>query len=168
MFVFKLLPFFLALFGVLAFAAPSLAADAFPGLYQAKVMRVIDGDTLEVAYDLAPEIHTTQKARLLDIDAPERASRKKYPERHARFQRSKERMTELAGEEVILRNVCEGTYRRRILADVYAADGWNIGKILLDEGLAKPYEGRNTCKRAHPVLDRLPPEFRIIQEESLP
>lgn len=39
--------------------------------YKAKVMRVIDGDTLEVALDLGFNISFTEKLRLFNINAPE-------------------------------------------------------------------------------------------------
>jgi micrococcal nuclease len=39
--------------------------------YKAKVIRVIDGDTIECRVDLGFHVSCTQRFRLLDVDAPE-------------------------------------------------------------------------------------------------
>jgi micrococcal nuclease len=39
--------------------------------YQAKVTRVIDGDTLDVDIDLGFHVHVKEKIRLLDVNTPE-------------------------------------------------------------------------------------------------
>lgn len=41
-------------------------------IFKAKVLRVIDGDTLEMRIDLGFHTHTVRKVRLLGVDTPER------------------------------------------------------------------------------------------------
>ena len=40
--------------------------------YEATVLKIVDGDTVDVTIDLGFGIHTSQRIRLAGIDAPER------------------------------------------------------------------------------------------------
>lgn len=40
--------------------------------YQATVLRVVDGDTVDLDFDLGLRVHSTQRVRLFGINAPER------------------------------------------------------------------------------------------------
>lgn len=44
-------------------------------VYQAKCLRVVDGDTVDVLIDLGFNTHSTQRLRLFGIDAPESRTR---------------------------------------------------------------------------------------------
>lgn len=41
-------------------------------VYKAKVVKVVDGDTLDLDVDLGLRVRTQIRVRLLDVDAPER------------------------------------------------------------------------------------------------
>ena len=142
-----LLRAFLASAVLLAAALPALAGDVLPGPYQAQVVRVIDGDTFEAQIHPWLDLHVRKRVRLCGIDTPER--------KEPGYEEAGDRLAELAGEQVILRNVQYDNFGR-VLADVHAADGRSIAAILLREGLAQPYEGRRKCRRIAPLGDILP------------
>jgi len=56
--------------------------------YKAKVIRWIDGDTLQVEIDLGFYVQTVQKIRLARIDAPEMHNSVAYRERQAKHARA--------------------------------------------------------------------------------
>ncbi len=107
--------------------------------YTAKVLRVVDGDTIKVNIDLGFGIHYEDKLRFLDFDAPE-------------TYRPRTREEKEAGEEVkdYLEHriwVAKGmvtlrTYRRvygkygRILARIFI-DGDDIIQEMIDLGMEK-------------------------------
>ncbi|MDU0429186.1 thermonuclease family protein [Staphylococcus chromogenes] len=49
-----------------------MALDKQLYIFKASVLRVIDGDTLEMRIDLGFHTHTVRKVRLLGVDTPER------------------------------------------------------------------------------------------------
>ena len=92
--------------------------------YSAKVVRIIDGDTIEVNIDLGfSTIIHKEKVRLLGIDTPE--LRSKDPEEKARAQEAKKFVQNLlpVGTDVIIRTQKDkkGKYGR------YLADVWHEG-----------------------------------------
>jgi micrococcal nuclease len=42
--------------------------------YRARLVSVVDGDTLDIDVDLGMEVHTLQRVRLAGLDAPERGT----------------------------------------------------------------------------------------------
>jgi micrococcal nuclease len=56
---------------ILAIAFLLVFSLACAGEYQAKVVRVVDGDTVDLAIDLGLGISIRERARFLDYDAPE-------------------------------------------------------------------------------------------------
>lgn len=105
-----------------------------------EVTSVYDGDTFRCNIDGWPGIvGERMMIRILGIDTPE--LRDKRPEIKALALKAKQFAVEQlrnAGQ-VELKNMHRGKYFR-ILADVYF-DGQDLGKLLIEEGLAKPYDG---------------------------
>jgi micrococcal nuclease len=94
------------------------------GAAPATVVRVIDGDTLDVRVDGAE-----RRVRLFGVDATERGE--------ACYDEATERLAELAGEIVQLLPDARLEDRfGRLLRYVYAADGTFIDEALVEEGLA--------------------------------
>jgi micrococcal nuclease len=109
--------------------------------YHAKVVKVVDGDTIDVDVDLGFKITTHQRLRLANIDTPELRS-SNIEEREA-AKRAKERVEELIlGEMVLICTSKTGKYGRYI-ADVFYWTEDNpmvdLGATLLNEGLTKVY-----------------------------
>jgi endonuclease YncB( thermonuclease family) len=111
--------------------------------YQARVLSVIDGDTLWLDIDCGFRVWTRQKVRLRGIDAPELGT--------AEGQRAK---------DFVVRALSEGSFVAvtttkpdkydRYLADVFYGkgtedrvlqDGWFLSRTLLEAGLATRFRG---------------------------
>lgn len=103
--------------------------------YPATVLRVVDGDTLDVDLDLGFTIRTRQRLRLNGLNAPE----KNAPEGKAAKAWVAEWLTE-HGPELVVETHAREKYGRW-LATVSAADGACLNTDLIDAGIAAPYDG---------------------------
>lgn len=100
--------------------------------YKGKILRVIDGDTIEAAIFLGFNISIKKKIRILGIDAPEIRS-KDENERKKAF-KAKKRLEELfVDKDLVIKSKGFDKYGR-CLAYVTTSSG-NVGEILLSEGL---------------------------------
>jgi len=128
-------------FVLLAVASlPVAAAETFPGPVEARVLRVIDGDTF-VAEALVWPGHSVRVAvRIRGIDAPEIRSRCPAEKKAAR--RSRAALSRLIGEgPVSISAIGGGKYYGRVLADVADARGHAVAVKMLRLGMARPYFG---------------------------
>jgi endonuclease YncB( thermonuclease family) len=115
----------LALALATAIAVAWLPADRF---IDARVLRVVDGDSLEVVTDAGDR----QRIRLADIDAPERGQPWSRRSREALSAR-------VGGRSVRINRVATDVYGR-IVGEVYADDVC-VGCELVREGHAWAYRG---------------------------
>ena len=107
--------------------------------YNAKLDRVVDGDTVDAMIDLGFDTWVHKRIRLLGIDAPE--TRTRDLEEKERGFATKERLVDLleaAGGLFVLHSHGVGKYGR-CLGTIYVEDE-NINELLLSEGLAEKYE----------------------------
>lgn len=124
------------------FMAPQVhAAEVLPGPVAAEVVKVIDGDTLDVLARvwLGQTVHV--RVRLDGIDTPELRGRCEGERVRAREARSW-LVSQLAGRSVALRQVRFGKYAGRVVARVELEDGQDLSTMLLRAGLARAYDGR--------------------------
>lgn len=117
---------------------------ANPYYYNCNLVRVIDGDTIDVDIDLGFNvILSKRRVRLMGIDTPE--SRTRNLAEKALGLRAKERLQELCGEKLQL--LSEGTDKYgRVLGIPHTIEGRNICDILVTEGHAVPYFGGKKTK----------------------
>ena len=107
--------------------------------YACKVLRVVDGDTIDLNIDLGFNIWHRGRVRMAGIDTPE--SRTRIIEEKKLGLASKARLKELLkGQKVSIQCTKEKGKFGRILADVMVGDT-NINKQLIDEGHAREYQG---------------------------
>lgn len=106
--------------------------------YKAKVIRVIDADTIELDVDCGFHCHFTEKFRLARINAPELST--------SEGQTAKAFVQTLLpiGKEVTIKSSRRDTAIReekygRWLAEVILMDNTNLSDYLLQEGKAKPW-----------------------------
>lgn len=109
--------------------------------YRCKLLRVIDGDTIEVDVDLG--FYTWRKItlRLADIDAPE-VRTKDLDEKKEGI-----KSTEFLKDIISKNNEDSFIYIEskgvddfgRSIATVYTEDGFNVNLLLLESGLAKKW-----------------------------
>lgn len=118
------------------------AADALTGPIEARVLRVIDGDSLQVRARiwLSQEVETV--VRLDGIDAPELRGRCDLEKERARDARSfLEQRVAAADNTVLLRDIMQDKYGGRVLAKVQGGDGTDFAEALAAAGLVRFYAG---------------------------
>ena len=115
------------------------AAETLPGPVQARLIAVVDGDTLEVAAAIWLGQEVRIRVRLDGVDAPERRSR--CPAEQAAAEAARAALVRLAVGPLRLVDVHYGKYAGRVLARVLDAAGRDIGAELVGRGLARRYDG---------------------------
>lgn len=113
------------------------AANATPVV----VDYIIDGDTFAGRVTLADDTKITVRVRLINVDTPE-IHGECESEIRAAFA-AKARLTELLpiGTTVELQEIKDDKYLGRIDARVLDVLGRDVGKILVNEKLGRPYSG---------------------------
>jgi micrococcal nuclease len=114
--------------------------------YRAKVLKVIDGDTVDVDIDLGfGVVLTDERVRIMGIDTPESRTRDKVEKKFGLA--SKARLKELLGKTAILKTQInkngedmKGKFGR-ILGDFVSVNGRMVTDILVEEGHAVAYFG---------------------------
>ncbi len=125
--------------GILLFVAPHAAADdRIKGPILADVLRVVDGDTIEVRAHVWPGQSVEVKVRLAGIDAPELSRAGCDAERDTAVSARDALEATLQGA-LVLRDIRHGKYGGRVLASAATPDGRDLGDILLSQGLAVRY-----------------------------
>ena len=120
---------------VLAVAAPATAQTV-----PADIVRVIDGDTVVVDAHPWPGWTLRVSVRLAGIDAPEKRSR--CAAEAAGAARAEARLVELlARGPLVLVDPVHGRFAGRVVPALRVGV-LDLGQVLLDEGLARPYSGR--------------------------
>lgn len=112
--------------------------------YKARLLRVVDGDTVDAEIDLGFGVFMKQRIRLYGIDTPE--SRTRDLEEKERGLAAKARLTELLGKEFVVETILNKRGKfGRILGTLHVAqeDGTsiNINDQLVNEGHAVEYHG---------------------------
>lgn len=112
--------------------------------YKAKLVRVIDGDTIDAEIDLGFNVLMRQRIRLYGINTPE--SRTRDLEEKERGLAAKQRLVELLPKEFVVETILNkrGKFGRVLgILHVDLEDGTrsNINDVLVEEGHAVRYEG---------------------------
>ena len=112
-------------------------------LYDYKIIRVIDGDTVEIEANFLPApLKPSLKLRIYGIDTPEKKSRAKC-DLEAELSKKATAFTQKVINESIAKKIKIrkwDKYGGRVLGDIIL-DGKSLELLLLNEGLAKPYDG---------------------------
>ena len=114
--------------------------------YRATILRVVDGDTVDVDIDLGFGIwQRSERVRIMGIDTPE--SRTSDEEEKVFGKAAKKRLTELLQEHTILMTEVnkagedmKGKFGR-ILGDFKTDSGTRVTEVLINEGHAVAYFG---------------------------
>lgn len=116
--------------------------------YRAKLIKVVDGDTVDVDIDLGFGVWLKdERVRIMGIDTPESRTSDKVEKVFGLA--SKNRLKGLLGKECTLKTFAskngedmKGKFGR-ILGDFIAEDGRLVTDILIEEGHAVKYHGQN-------------------------
>jgi micrococcal nuclease len=116
------------------FCLPALAQGIST---EARVIACYDGDTCTLDHEILPG---RDRVRVRGADAPEIkahcAAEKRLALAAKQFTTSR-----LVGRTVILEDVREDKYPKRVDAYVTMPDGRDLGEALISAGLARPYDG---------------------------
>lgn len=105
--------------------------------YKAKVINVVDGDTIDAVIDVGFKVTTTQRLRLLGIDTAELTS--KDPVERAKAQEAKlYTIDRLLNKSVLIKTEKSDSFGR-YLAIIYI-DGIEFNKEILEKGLAEVFK----------------------------
>ena len=110
--------------------------------YNAEVLRVVDGDTLDARIDLGFDVHVKKRIRLHGIDTWE--SRTRDAEEKKKGIAAKSRLVELLqADQAKFKLISYGVGKfGRVLGDIEISAG-NVCDILVEEGHAYSYFGGN-------------------------
>jgi micrococcal nuclease len=109
--------------------------------YSAKLIKVVDGDTLDLEVDLGFDVNVKMRFRLAGIDTPELKS-KDATERLTALEAKQFVQDFLANKPLkVLTSKDKQEKYGRYLATVFVVGGENLNVALLDNKLAKPYDG---------------------------
>lgn len=108
--------------------------------YKAKVVNVVDGDTMDLDIDVGFEITIHTRVRLYGIDTPETRTKDRFEKQQGL--QAKEFVTNAVdGKEVTVQTHSQGKFGRYLAVIYYLKDGEmvNLNKELISTGHAKHY-----------------------------
>jgi micrococcal nuclease len=114
--------------------------------YKAKVIKVIDGDTVDCEIDLGFHINITKRVRLSGIDAFELNSKDLEAREKAAKAKSKLTFTLTNKYVILVTELDKADKYGRVLGSIYESEkefetNNSINLKLIQEGLAIPYDG---------------------------
>ncbi len=112
-------------------------ANAVPAV----VDYIFDGDTFSAGVMLGADVEITVRVRLINVDTPEMNG--KCVAEKIMAQNARDLLATLIprGTVVELKNIKDDKYLGRINANVILPDGRDVGRVMIDSGLARPYSG---------------------------
>ena len=136
-----------------------------PNEYNVKVLKIVDGDTVDVDIELGFGIVLTdERVRIVGIDTPESRTSNKVEKIFGLA--SKNRLKELLSKEAVLITFddkngedMKGKFGR-VLGDFKCGDK-TVSQVLVEEGHAVPYHGQN---KADVEVQHMANRNRLMQE----
>ncbi len=122
-------------------AAAEAGQEVLAGPVTARILRVIDGDTLRVKTRIWLGMDMEVDVRIDGIDAPELRGRCTAERRLALSARDALAVL-VEGRAIRLHDIHNGKYAGRVVARVTNTDGADIGGALIAQGVARRYDGR--------------------------
>lgn len=121
---------------------PQQLAKVLAGPMPATVVRVVDGDTIQVNAQTWLGQTTSTLVRIRHVDTPELKGRCPQEKEKARAARDQVIAWAPIGSQVQLQNVETDKYGGRVIADIILANGKPLHEALIAAGFARPYEGK--------------------------
>ena len=117
-------------------------------VYRAKLVRVVDGDTIDALIDVGFDIWFKKRIRFMGVDTWESRTRNLEEKKLglAAKARTKELLEKVSSKSGYFRIKSHGVGKYgRVLAEIFIMDDkgkqWNVNKTLITEGHAYVYEG---------------------------
>lgn len=120
-----------------------------------KVLKIVDGDTIDVDLDLGFDISFTQRVRLAGIDTPESRTADKYEKALGLEVKDKLKHAIEAAKTVVIRTEKPDSTEKygRILGWIFLDENpVSINQTLIDEGFAWSYMGETKIKNFEALL----------------
>ena len=123
-----------------------------------KVLRVLDGDTLDVGMCRVGHTVLKYRVRLYGIDTPEKRPSRSDPLRHLEIQaslRSKQALTDRLVENdwIVIAHFDKPDKYGRLLCTLFDKNGENLNEWMIRIGHAVPYFGKTKKKfQAEPIM----------------
>lgn len=120
-----------------------------------KVLKIVDGDTIDVDLDLGFDISFTQRVRLAGIDTPESRTTDKYEKALGLEVKDKLKHAIEAAKTVIIKTEKPDSTEKygRILGWIFLDENpISINQTLIDEGFAWSYMGETKIKNFDALL----------------
>lgn len=115
-------------------------AQSFAGPVPATIVKIIDGDTIDVRVQTWIGQYMVTTVRIRGIDAPEFRSRCKKEKILAK--KARQALESLiTRNSITLRNIEYGKYAGRVLADIYIGNQ-NIAEWLVQKSYTRSYDGK--------------------------
>ena len=114
--------------------------------YKAVVVKVIDGDTVDVDIDLGFNVWLKkQRIRLYGIDTPESRTRNKVEKMFGNLAKAKVLDFCPIGSNIVLQTKTDGSRGKygRILGELVTLDGTNVNTFLVENNYAVTYFGKS-------------------------
>ena len=106
--------------------------------YKAKLVRILDGDTIDAKIDLGFDVWVKKRIRFLGINAPETRTRDLEEKQAGLKAKSRvEALFDASDGVFVLKSHGVGKYGR-VLGEIFI-DKVNINNLLIEEGLARKY-----------------------------
>lgn len=129
--------------GCVLTSLPAAVAEPLPGPVPAELVRVIDGDTVEVRAHIWPGHYVQTRVRLAGVDTPE-TYRPGCPAERAAGEAARAfteswLLTEDGYARVGLKDVDLGSFAGRVIARIERSDGADLSAALIAARHAVPY-----------------------------
>ena len=124
--------------------------------YQATILRIVDGDTVDVDIDLGFDVWLkNQRIRLYGIDTPESRTSDKVEKVFGNLAKAKVLHFCPVGEQIVLQTKTDDSRGKygRILGELITKDGVNVNTYLVDNAYAVQYFGLSKDDIAQKQLD---------------
>ena len=141
----KLFSFTILFFSIICFRASASNAVKEVNIYNWKVIRVVDGDTLEIANQFLPE-ELKLFVRMKGVDTPEKAPRAKcekeniLAQKASNYTKNSIEKAQKNRQKITFSEIKWDKYGGRIVAKVMINES-DLGQELVKKGLARVYNG---------------------------
>lgn len=107
----------------------------------ATVDYVVDGDTFAASVEIGNGATASVRVRVINVDTPEMSGACSDEIQKANQAKDFTKRVLPRGAKVELKNIKDDKYTGRIDANVILSDGRDLGMVLMDSGMGRPYSG---------------------------
>ena len=117
------------------------------------IIRIVDGDTVDVLLDLGFDIHRKERVRILGIDAPETRTTDENEKKFGVEAKAYVVSWFAKHPKITVRTTKDDKYSR-ILGEFFDSEGLNLSHCIVEDGYAWEYDGTTKVKDYALLLER--------------